>query len=109
MKKITNLEMGSLLYFLMKAFLVNISFTSIINIAKQDSHISIVIGLLIGIIPLISFFYLFNYQPNLNIFDKNTHLFGKYIGSLINVILIVLTFFLSTIIFINLITFIHDE
>ena len=109
MKKVTNLEIGTLLYFLMKAFLVNICFNTIINIAKQDSYISIAIGFMIGLIPLIAFFFLFNYEPNSNIIDKNIKLFGKYIGYFINIILIILTFTMSSVLFINLVTFIHDE
>ena len=109
MKKITNLEIGTLTFFLMRAFFVGICFNSLIHIAYQDSYISILLGIIIGIIPLLCFYYLFNYEPSLNIFDKFKHLFGKKIGNIVNIILIIFTFFLSILSFLNMITIIYKE
>ena len=108
MKKITNLQLGTLSYFLSGALFPFICFNSLIYLAKQDSYISIIIGLGFGLIPLISFYYLFNYEPSLNIFDKNKKIFGRF-GIIINIILVLLIFFMILCVFINLVTFIQNE
>lgn len=109
MKKITNLEIGSLTYFIVRSFFVAICFNSIIHIANQDSYLSIIIGTFIGLVPIICFYILFNYEPSLNIFEKSNKLFGKIIGNIINSILIIFTFGLSLIVFNNLITFVYSQ
>ena len=56
MKKITNLELGSIIYFLTNAFFIGISFNSLIVNLRQNAYIGVLIGGVLGIIPLL--FYL---------------------------------------------------
>ncbi|MBQ9013957.1 MAG: GerAB/ArcD/ProY family transporter [Bacilli bacterium] len=109
MKKITNLEIGALVFFLMHANFIGITFNSLINISKQDSYLSILIGFIVGIIPLIIYIYIFNYEPNLNLNEKNVKLFGNIFGNIINIIILIFTLLLITIAFSNLITIIHSD
>lgn len=109
MKKITNFELGSIVYFLLRAYFVGISLNTLILISKQDSWCSIIIGAIIGIIPLLMFLYIFNYEPDLNINQKNIKLFGKTIGNIINIILLIFTLFLITVDFSNIVTIIHGD
>lgn len=109
MKKITNLEIGSLTYFLIRAYFIGVTFNNLLTIAKQDSWICILFGFLIGFIPLIGYFYIFNYEPDLNLNQKNIKLFGKVFGNIINIILCLFTFCLIITVYSNLITFIHSD
>lgn len=109
MKKITNLEISTMTFFLTRAYLISIGFNSLIKIAKQDSYVSIIIGTLIGIIPLLVFYLLFNYEPDLNIFDKTKKLFGSFIGNIINWLLIITIFSLGVFLFVDFVTFIHNQ
>lgn len=109
MKKITNLEIGSITYFLIRAYFIGITFNNLLTLTKQDSWICVLIGIFLGIIPIMLFFYIFNYEPSLNINQKNIKLFGKLIGSIINIILSIFTFILVVTIYSNLITFIHTD
>jgi hypothetical protein len=109
MKKITNLEIGTITYFLIRSCLFSICFNTLIQVSKQDSYISIIIGAIIGIIPLSVFYLLFNYEPSLNIFQKIKVLLGKYLGSIVNIILVLLIFSISVILFNDLITFIRYQ
>ena len=109
MKKITNLEIGTITYFLVRACLFFICFNTLIKVAKQDSYISIIIGTIMSIVPLFAFYLLFNYEPSLNIFQKTKALLGKYLGNIINIILLLLIFSISITMFSDLITFIHYE
>ena len=109
MKKITNLEVGSIIYFLMHAYFIGITFNSIITILKQDSYLGIILGSIIGLIPLLIYLYIFNYEPSLNLNEKNIKLFGKYIGNIINIIISIFTLLIITISFSNLVTIIHSD
>lgn len=109
MKKITNLEFGSLVYFITRSYFVGISLNSLLIISQQDSWISILIGFIIGIIPLLAFIYIQNYEPSLNINEKNIKLFGKTFGNIINIILGIFTFMMIAISFSNITTIIHGD
>lgn len=109
MKKITNLEIGSLVFFLMHAPFIGITFNSLVQSLKQDSYLGILLGCVIGIIPLFIFIYIFNYEPNLNLNEKNTKLFGKLLGNIINLIILIFTLLLITVIFSNLVTIINSD
>ena len=109
MNKINKSEMGSLSFFLIRASFIGITFNSLINISKQDSYISMIIAFLIGFIPFILIYYIFNYEPNLSLPQKNLKLFGNILGTIINIILIWFTFFITLIIFSNLVTFIFSQ
>ena len=75
--KINKSEMGALTFFLVRAFYIGITLNNLFNIAKQDSYVSIIIGFIIGFIPLIIIYYIFNYEPNLSLPKKNIKLFGR--------------------------------
>ena len=64
MKKITNFELGSITYFLIRAYFIGLTFNVLLTTAKQDNWICIILGIILGFIPLLIFFYIFNYEPN---------------------------------------------
>lgn len=107
MKKITNFEIGTLTYFIIRSFFIFLSFNSLTNTSYQNSYISIISSIIIGIIPLLIIYLIFNYEPSLNIFEKIKKLFGLTIGNIINIILIIFTYFLTITSFINLISMIY--
>ena len=107
MKKITNFEVGTLTYFIIRSYFIFLSFSSLINTSYQNSYISIILSIIIGIIPLLIIYLIFNYEPSSNIFDKMKKLFGKNLGNIINFILILFTYFLTITSFINLISMIY--
>lgn len=109
MKKISNLELGSIVYFLIRAYFIGLTFNVLLTSAKQDNWMCIILGVILGFLPLFIFFYIFNYEPDLNLNEKNVKLFGKVIGNIINILLALFTFFLIITIFSNLITFIHSD
>ncbi|MDD2203283.1 MAG: endospore germination permease [Bacilli bacterium] len=69
----------------------------ILNISKQDSWITVGAAGLVGLIPILLLIYIINYHPALNIFNKNTKLFGSFLGNIINVMMIILVFITLTI------------
>lgn len=58
--------------------------------ARENTWIVSLISLVIGIIPILFFNKFMNYEPSLNIFEKNIVLFGKFIGSILNLFITLL-------------------
>lgn len=56
-------------------------------IAKQNTWLVGLISVIIGIIPMLFVNKVMNYEPSLNIFEKNINIFGKVLGNIINLIL----------------------
>ena len=106
--KINSLQYGIVIYFLIRSMSLGISINSYIHIGGVDGYLSAIIGTIIGIIPLYLFIKLLNYKPDLNIFEKIDFIFKKY-GMLINIIMSISVFFLSSIVFWNLLDFIVSQ
>ena len=87
MKKITSLEYNTLLWFLTRATFIEITAEILLNNAHQDSWISILIAIIIGILPFLLYSYLKNKYPDKNIIQINKEKLGKF-GTILNIILI---------------------
>ena len=85
--KINSLQLGVIIFFFLFASLVGIGINSVTSLAGRDSFISIIIAYIIGLIPLIIFIYLFHQDKNIIELINNT--FGKTIGMIINIILLI--------------------
>ena len=109
LKIIQSLEAGCIIYFLSRCFFLGISYNSIINIAYEDNWISILIGCILGIIPLLIYLKILDYDENMNVVDLTKHLFGKVLGTIINSVLALFMLFFATIIFWNLTHFINSQ
>ena len=85
--KINSLQLGVIIFFFLFASLVGTEINSVTSLAGRDSFISIIIAYIIGLIPLIIFIYLFHQDKNIIELINNT--FGKTIGMIINIILLI--------------------
>lgn len=85
--KINSLQFGTLVSFTILSTLIGIGFNNVVNIAKVDSYISIILAYIIGFIPILLFIYLFNQEKTLNELIIDT--FGKIPGTIINYLLLI--------------------
>lgn len=85
--KINSLQFSTLLSFTILSTLIGIGFNNVTRIAKVDSYISVLISYIIGFIPILLFIYLFNQEKNINELTKE--IFGKFIGTFINYLLLI--------------------
>ena len=108
-RKISNLEFGVLNFFITRAFLIGITFNTLIEIMKQDSWIIPLISIVPSIIFIIIINYIMNYEPSLNISDKIVKLFEKKIGIFILIILIISSYFICILNYLNLNNFIQSQ
>lgn len=85
--KLTSLQFACLLIFPMLAIFSGIGTHNIIKIAEVDSYISVLLAGIIGILPLLIFFVIFNYKEELTITEKINYLFGIFLGTFINILI----------------------
>ena len=107
-KKISNLELSSLTYFITRAFLIGVTFNSLIYSTKQDSWIIPLISIPIGIIFILLINCIIKYKPNLDINEKINKLF-KGFGLVIIIVITSILFLACTLNFLNLNTFIKNS
>ena len=107
--KLENFDVGTLNYFITRAFLTGFLFNALLNLIKQDSWIIPIVGIIVGII--FSFFinYIFNYRPDLAFSQKISTLFNKKISCFIVFIFCCFCFFMCILTFLNINNFIHGQ
>jgi spore germination protein KB len=107
MKQIKLAEYGTMIYFLIRASIVGTLVSTILNLSKQDSWISIIIAFFIGFIPL----YLFNKIKKIDINENIIGLNNKLgiLGKVLNIMMMISVFGFVFMIFWNLINFISTE
>ena len=108
MKKITSFEYNSLIFFVMRASFIGLTLGNVINITKQDSWLTGIISLVLGIIPLVIFIYLKKNVVDKTIAEIVLCLFKKS-GLLINIFLILGVFLFALVSFSDLTSFVHSQ
>lgn len=89
-KKISSIQIGMLFSLILCGYFLGMSDIMLIKKASNEVIISMLLGSLIGIIPVFMYLKINSTYPNLNIFEKNKKLFGKNIGLIINFLIIIL-------------------
>lgn len=107
--KLDNFDVGTLNYFITRAFLTGFLFNALLILIKQDSWIIPLIGIVIGIIFSFFVIYIFNYKPSLTFPEKITDLFNKKIGTVLVFIFCIFCFFMCTLTYLNINNFIHGQ
>ena len=87
-KKVSNIQIGMLLYLITSSMFLGVSDVILLRKASNEVLISMLLGTIIGIIPLLMYLKINSTYQNLNIFEKNKKLFGHILGTLINILLI---------------------
>lgn len=108
MKKISTIQFCSIAYFLMLANNMGLTKYVMFHYAKQDSIISIIIGSILGLIPLFIYLKIIDKKPELNIFEKIDYLFPK-LGKIISLVLTATITYFIAINYNNLIKFISSQ
>jgi spore germination protein KB len=109
MQKINLSNYNTLLFFLLRASFVGGVSANLLITAQRDSLLSTIIASILGIIPLIIFYFLIKSYPRKNIIEIINEVFGKTFGTLINLILSLFIIFNASLIFRNLINFISSQ
>lgn len=108
-RKISNLELSTLTYFISRAFLVGVTFNSLLSSMKQNSWMTPLFGIIPGIIYILAIINIMNYKPNLNMNEKLDKLFPKPISYFFIIIISTILLFACTLNFLNLSNFIQSQ
>lgn len=95
----------SLVYPLMTSSLLGMATTVMNKISGVDMPISVLIGMVIGLIPLLLTIFIINNSKGEDITELNKNIFGKVVGTILNVILNLFIIFYSSLILYNLTLF----
>ncbi len=107
--KINCLQFASMMSMLLVASFLGIGMFSVIKSAGVDSYISIVIAAIAGIFIMLSFFVIYDYEPNLNVAEKFKSIFGKPLGTILNYLCLAIILFMGISAMFNLTTFITSQ
>lgn len=108
-EKINSLQLSSIFALLIFSSSIGISLYTTIKIAGIDSYISVFIGGILGIIPLLLVLYIFSYDIDKPIYEKNKIIFGNFLGNIINFIISILYLVVAITILFNTSNFIVSQ
>lgn len=108
-KNVSSLQIAVLVFYLIKGGIFGLGFPQIEAIAHQDAWICQIIGAVAGFIPLFIFLYIANHRPEFNIIELNQKLFGKFLGFIINLLLILIIAFIGMATLANLARFVQNN
>lgn len=103
------IEIAALIYFIVRSSYIGIGIDCYLHYGKVDGYLSILIGSIIGIIPLLLILKISNINRDKNINQMLETLMGKTIGKIFSILLLGFTFFYATVMFYDLINFIASE
>lgn len=109
MKKISYLELASLIIIQTVTTFFGISISILKESSGVNSWLSAIISYILGFIPIIMIIFISNYHQDLRINEKITTLFGKKIGFIINIILSLLLITLAITLLYNINNFILSQ
>ena len=108
-EKINNLDISSILFLQLFSCSLGIAPYITIKITGIDAYISIIIGTIIGIIPILILIYIFNYEIDKPIHIKTKIIYGKTLGTIINIILTIIYIILTLTMLFNTSNFIISQ
>lgn len=108
-EKINNLDISSILFLQLFSCSLGIAPYITIKITGIDAYISIIIGTIIGIIPILILIYIFNYEIDKPIHIKTKIIYGKALGTIINIILTIIYIILTLTMLFNTSNFIISQ
>ena len=109
MKKISYLELASLIIIEIVTMYSGINITILKEGTGINSWLTIIIAYIIGFIPLLIIIYIANYRKDLRLNEKINNLFGNKIGFIINFILLLLLIVIGVTLLYNINNFILSQ
>ena len=94
-EKINSLQLASFIISFIIASLTGIGIYIATEGAVIDAWISVIISAMMGIVPLVMILYLFNFEQDKTITEKINYIFGKYLGFVINFLIVGIVFIIA--------------
>ena len=87
--KVSSAGMGMLLSLVMCGYFLGMADVMLLRYSYSEVLLSMFLGSVIGLIPIMMYIKINDCYPKLNIYEKTVKLFGKKIGLLINILIII--------------------
>lgn len=107
--KISTWGYSSFIVTLTKSGFLGMASYIMFSYSNINTYISAILGAIIGILPLLIFIFMMKHSENKDIIDLNTTIFGKFLGSILNIILNVTVLFMSIIALYNISQFVDIQ
>ena len=107
--KISKIQLGMILSLLICSMHLGLGDIIMLDKANNKVLISMIIGIIIGFIPILMYLKINSTLEDKNIYEKNIILFGKKIGFLFNVLIFIIYFFMLTIAIKSIVIFITSK
>ena len=88
-KRVSNIQMGMLLSLTICGYFLGMSDIILLRTSKSEVLVAMLLGTIIGLVPLLMYLKINNTYQNLNIYEKVIKLFGKKLGFFINLFIII--------------------
>lgn len=108
-EKLSSLQICAIAYFIILCNNLGITTYNLFHYTRQDSLISIIVGTLVGFIPLLLYIKIMNYRPELNLFEKIEKSLPKPIAIITNLIITSIITYIITLFFYNMINFVSSQ
>lgn len=94
--KVSRIQIGMFLSLICCSLFLGISDIILLRKSGNKVLISMLLGVVLGLIPVLMYLKINSSLPNLNIYEKNVKLFGKVLGNILNVLIILIYMIMLT-------------
>ena len=95
--KVSSTQIGMLLALICCSLYLGIGDIILLRKSENEVLIAMIVGVVIGLIPVLMYLKVNSSLPNLNIYEKNIKFFGKVIGKIVNILIIIIYIVMLTI------------
>lgn len=107
--KLQYLEIGTLIYFFIRASFIGIGLNCVLFYGKVDSWLCALLGMFMGLIPVCIYLKISTIDTKKHIHEIISKVMGNFLGKLISFSLLLFVFMYSIVLFYDIINFISSE
>ncbi len=107
--KVSKVQIGMFLYLICSGLYLGLGDIILLRKSGNEVLLAMLLGTIIGIIPVLMYLKVNSYLPKLNIYEKSTKMFGKIFGNIINIIIFLIYAFMLTVAIRSIVIFITSK
>lgn len=88
--KVSRYQVGMLLFLLYCSLYIGLGDIILLRKSKDEILISMILGMIIGYVPLFMYLKVNSCLPKYNIYEKNIKLFGNILGKILNILILII-------------------
>ncbi len=107
--KISKIQMGMFFALICCSLYLGIGDIILLRKSSNEVLLAMLLGTIIGIIPVLMYLKVNSYLPKLNIYEKITKMFGQKIGAILNILIFLIYMFMLTVAIRSIVIFITSK